>query len=63
MAETAARYGMTAIALEGLLFELGWMIDGQVQETAVRDGFLTREREITPRGDGFIFGIKLWRRI
>ena len=63
MAETAARYGMTAAAFERLLGELGWMVDGQILPAAYSQGYLTKEREVTPRGDGFLYGIKLWRRL
>ena len=54
--ETAARYGLSARAFELLLVEKGWLLDGQVAEIAVLKGYLTKERELGPRGQGFLDG-------
>ena len=56
MAETATRYGMTMAGLESLLVELGWIVDGKLMPEAYRPGYLTEDREIGPRGVGFLDG-------
>lgn len=55
LTETAARYGMTACAIEKLLSKVGWMHEGQVAEIAVLRGFMTKNREITILGQGYLF--------
>lgn len=52
--EAAVRYGMTAITFDKLLSRVGWMHEGQVAEIAVRRGFITIDREITPLGQGYL---------
>ena len=55
------RYGVSAVEFERQLAKLGWIIDGQLCGEAVREGYLTKDKEITARGDGFLYGILiLW---
>lgn len=55
LTETATRYGMTAASFERLLSKVGWVHEGQVAEIAVLRGFITKNREITILGQGYLF--------
>ena len=56
LTETAVRYGMQEASLGRLLAKIGWVLDGQVSETAVLNGYLTKDKEVDPLGIGFLDG-------
>ena len=54
MAEIAARYGMTAMSAERLMVKIGWIVDGCLSKTPIQRGYVTPDREVTPRGQGYL---------
>jgi hypothetical protein len=54
LAEIAARYGMTQMAVERLLVKIGWMVDGCLCKAPIQRGYVTPDREVTPRGQGYL---------